>query len=644
MRQLILLTLYLVFAAFIGSEESGIMGTMKDASGEPLIIATIKVYQKDSLIVESETDFDGLFYVELPVGVYQIQASYVGFETYISEVSVSESSFSELEITLAESLDFSEEVYDSNYEVQLIAADVTMPTRKKSKPLPSKTIAAIAATSAGVSVSDRGEISIRGSRPESTVYYIDGIRVRAENAAALVPQPILAEITSSEMAMVAKEEYIPNELREALPEAGLLTAGEWNDLKNWDTWQELITSGDYLSMVDHWSLAGLTRHSVFVTNEANIPLTNQKVELISQSGSVVWTARSDNSGSAELWLPEGIDNYFIQAKGSDKIKPNKQAASSDSYHLVLSEPCVTTPTLDIMFVVDATSSMHDEINYLRAELSNVIERVEVEQQGMDTEVRLGAVFYKDVMDDYLTAVTPLDKDITKSIEFIENKDAGGGGDTPEAVEAGLQEALDQDWNEAATSRLVFLILDAPPHHNEGVLKKLENQIREAAEKGIKIIPITASGIDRETEYLMKQISIMTNGTYVFLTDDSGIGNAHLEHVVPDYKVELLNDLLVRLITSYAKTYDCNETTIVENRTVQVAVKAYPNPTSGQMTVVTDQPIDQIVITSASGHRVMDVDNPEMETQVDLSQLIAGMYQLSVVVDGQMTDTQNVIKI
>ena len=83
---------------------------------------------------------------------------------------------------------------------------------------------------------------------------------------------------------------------------------------------------------------------------------------------------------------------------------------------------------------------------------------------------------------------------------------------------------------------------------------------------------------------------------------------------------------------------------MENRTVQVAVKAYPNPTSGQMTVVTDQPIDQIVITSASGHGVMDVDNPEMETQVDLSQLIAGMYQLSVVVDGQMTDTQNVIKI
>lgn len=39
--------------------------------------------------------------------------------------------------------------------------------------------------------------------------------------------------------------------------------------------------------------------------------------------------------------------------------------------------------------------------------------------------------------------------------------------------------------------------------------------------------------------------------YVFLTDDSGIGNDHLEPTPSDYKVEKLNNLIVRLIEKYA---------------------------------------------------------------------------------------------
>ncbi len=43
--------------------------------------------------------------------------------------------------------------------------------------LPTKSIDAIAATSAGISTADNDEISIRGARNESTEYYIDGVRV-----------------------------------------------------------------------------------------------------------------------------------------------------------------------------------------------------------------------------------------------------------------------------------------------------------------------------------------------------------------------------------------------------------------------------------------------------------------------------------
>ena len=236
-------------------------------------------------------------------------------------------------------------------------------TLKDIEALPTKKISAIAAKSAGVSVSNNGVVSIRGSRPESTVSYIDGIRVDVSKAAALVPQAQIAEISASEITAVESLHKVSKGV-EKLPEAGHLTAGEWNDLKNWDTWTELVSSGEYLEMVDYWSLSEMTRHSVFVTNETNIPLANQKIELISVDGTVLWTALSDNSGSAELWLPEGGQDYYIKAKGGKKVKPNKQSDDLDSYHLTLAEPCLTQPALDIMFVVDATSSMHDEINYI----------------------------------------------------------------------------------------------------------------------------------------------------------------------------------------------------------------------------------------------------------------------------------------
>jgi len=51
---------------------------------------------------------------------------------------------------------------------------------------------------------------------------------------------------------------------------------------------------------------------------------------------------------------------------------------------------------------------------------------------------------------------------------------------------------------------------------------------------------------------MRFLSISTNGTYVFITDHSGIGNSHLEPTVGPYQVEFLNNQMVRLINKYAE--------------------------------------------------------------------------------------------
>ena len=68
--------------------------------------------------------------------------------------------------------------------------------------------------------------------------------------------------------------------------------------------------------------------------------------------------------------------------------------------------------------------------------------------------------------------------------------------------------------------------------------------------GVRIIPVASSGINKETEFLLRSMSISTGGRYVFLTDDSGIGGGHIEPTVGDYDVEKLNDLMVKVATEY----------------------------------------------------------------------------------------------
>ena len=70
--------------------------------------------------------------------------------------------------------------------------------------------------------------------------------------------------------------------------------------------------------------------------------------------------------------------------------------------------------------------------------------------------------------------------------------------------------------------------------------------------GIKIVPVSASGINKGTEYLLRSFAMATNGTYVFITNDSGVGNEHIEATVGEYQVEKLRDLIARLIVAYAK--------------------------------------------------------------------------------------------
>ena len=60
-------------------------------------------------------------------------------------------------------------------------------------------------------------------------------------------------------------------------------------------------------------------------------------------------------------------------------------------------------------------------------------------------------------------------------------------------------------------------------------------------------PVASSDADDAAEYQMRAAAQMTAGRYVFLTNDSGIGNSHAEPHIPCYNVSRLDHAIVRMI-------------------------------------------------------------------------------------------------
>jgi hypothetical protein len=336
---------------------------------------------------------------------------------------------------------------------------------------------------------------------------------------------------------------------------GLITAGEWNDLNNWSFWNNLFNEQAFSKMPDYWSVYTNNRITVLVENNGT-PVANAKVELL-RNEVVIWTSKTDNLGYATFLVgafqkEESIDLSSLSLKVNDVTINQSLVLFENGVNKINSNTNSNgLHNVEISFVVDATGSMGDELEFLKADLQSVIENVKNEDTSLN--ILTSTVFYRDEGDDYVTKKSDFSSNLSQTINFIKEQNAGGGGDFPEAVHSALDVTVNElQWSSTAKTRIAFLLLDAPPHYNTNVTKSIQNTIQTAAAKGIKIIPITASGIDKETEFLMRYMAILTNGTYVFITNDSGIGNEHIEASVGEYQVEKLNDLLVRLIKKYSE--------------------------------------------------------------------------------------------
>ena len=395
-----------------------------------------------------------------------------------------------------------------------------------------------------------------------------------------------------------------------------------NDFSKWNYWQDIA-----VPILDQyketWKFFPDKRVSVQLTNFDNNPIIGKKLKLINDNNEIVWESVTDNRGNVELWISSlttqknVFGNYRIEDEFGNVLSQNAKEFRNGQNLIKINESCNKKRALDLVFVVDATGSMGDEINYLKSELLDVLKKVESSLKN--TNVRYGSVFYRDHGDDYITRKFDFSHNAENLIDFIKKQNAKGGGDRPEAVVEAVESSVDElSWSNENTTKIMFLLLDAPPHLSDENIERLHQKIKLASKKGITLIPIAASDTDKQTEYLMRTFALLTNGTYTFLTNDSGIGNNHIKPTASEYEVEKLNDLLLRLILQRSTVPDCKNGIVKEfiNKKLEVesldkkdyATKIYPNPTKGFFKVETKSDIEEFLMYDYTGKILLRKSN------------------------------------
>ncbi len=346
----------------------------------------------------------------------------------------------------------------------------------------------------------------------------------------------------------------PQPIPVAQQQAAPLRAGEVDDNADFDGYLQYLNaySGPPARFVDVSERIILT-----VVNDRQQPVLDARVRVF-DGQQQMFTGRT-TSGGQTILFPRALgaaganELRVLVDKGGHAAEGRLARGQGDRQAIVLpgANGLAEQPKLDVLFLLDATGSMGDEIGQIQRTIAEIAGRVgQIQPQP---RVRYGLVAYRDRGDEYVTRVSDFTGDLGAFRETLLAVRAEGGGDTPESLNEALHQAVQGvTWSDDAI-RLIFLVADAPPHLDYPQDYDYVQETRAAVAKGLKIFPIAASNSDDQAEYVFRQLAQQTLGTFIFLTYQPGInsgapGDATVHHVDPAvYTVDRLDDLVVQAI-------------------------------------------------------------------------------------------------
>jgi hypothetical protein len=306
-----------------------------------------------------------------------------------------------------------------------------------------------------------------------------------------------------------------------------------------------------------------------------------------------------------LDAPAGGSEFVLTVTPSNGGQPVRQYVSLEQtpWLVTLEEAARELPRqLDLALVIDTTGSMGDELDYLKVEIDHIA--AEIHERFPNVDQRFGLILYRDEGDEYVTRSFDFTRSLSDFRRILAAQSAGDGGDYPEAMHLALENAAQLSWRGAGTARVAFLVADAPPHSQ--FAKRTLDAARKLRRAGVTVFPVASSGVRDEAEFIMRAIGFLTQGQYLFLTDHSHVGNPHARPHAPNYSVEKLDQLMVRMIAEKL----CGEASLpqdiiaVEDPDQVAGVGPAVTPTSLQDAVQVRQPtVSTTPPTPASTHNL-----------------------------------------
>ena len=144
--------------------------------------------------------------------------------------------------------------------------------------------------------------------------------------------------------------------------------------------------------------------------------------------------------------------------------------------------------LDLVFVIDTTGSMADDIAKVKESAAKIVDEV----KGVVPSFRIGIVDYRDHpgaggdAGDYPSrTVLAMTSDTAAILAGINSLTVAGGGDLPESVYSGVNHAISMkdglgQWRGGDNRKVVLLFGDAAPHEPEAVTGYTKYQVATAA--------------------------------------------------------------------------------------------------------------------------------------------------------------------
>jgi Mg-chelatase subunit ChlD len=340
----------------------------------------------------------------------------------------------------------------------------------------------------------------------------------------------------------------------SVPSESGLKAGYSDDNRQFNYFVNFLKEYEY---VPHLQLDISERIIFYVKDNKKLSIPNAEI-LIKSGGKIITKGTTLADGSFRFFpslFSNDLENFEILA--SDPVSGRKTGDQFTRDGKRQIDLTISTARqlqdripLDILFILDTTGSMGEEIERLKATIQLI--HLNLSSLSAKPLLRFGLVLYKDEGgEEYVTRIVHLTEDLDKFQNELNSVEAYGGGDTPEDLQAALEDSMKEiKWNTNGV-RLSYIITDAPPHLDYGQEYDYTRASLEAKERGIKIHSVGTGGLPLDGEYILRQVSQFTSGRYIFLTygeggeSEGGAAGSVSHHTGANFQTDKLEAIIIR---------------------------------------------------------------------------------------------------